>query len=647
MKKLTAQSPRYGKLPVRHDSRNLMYEKYITASKLPPSPPAKHWEKNLPGNWGMMGNYSIADCTCASAGHLIMNWTGNVSKKQKVIPDKEIIAAYAAVSGYDPSTGANDYGANLLDVLNYWRTHGIGNDRLFGYVGIELGNHSQIKETVFLFGGCYIGLQLPDTATPDQPIWSVPVSGAHGPGAPNPNRGHAVPIVGYDERYLAIITWGKVKLMTWKFYDTYCDEAYALLSADWFNQKKLAPDGFNWDELQKDMKLITKPKKYFTSGPFSGVDVTDAFAAAAIKNTPVKPKLGNISWPSNLQPQQGLLSNFKKGAKINGAIGETIDALLIAYTDYETEALLEVFTGSSTWSATVKQNWYQYTHNFSKYKSKITRGWTNALKNGVFGYMLPFTIGNKKVLVYKSELHPKNNGKYLPFVPVMQQIIGDVNPPLILTTGTAGAIGNKVNCGDVIITEVARLHCQDNYVGFGDIAMMSHNNTELKNETAFTVNSQYIDYANNHFTQLSVPGLNTCHDEFSGNAAYSFLKKNDSPAIYQHIAGVQPMDIVSADYLTVDDTDNLEQLQSLGIMNDTDDAFAVYAIKKLSGRQPHWLSVRNASEPQITDPSFSSGQTLAAKIKQVKNLAGSIYGVYQYCTTLNSAFACWAIIAGL
>jgi hypothetical protein len=28
-------------------------------------------------------------------------------------------------------------------------------------------------------------------------------------------------------------------------------------------------------------------------------------------------------------------------------------------------------------------------------------------------------------------------------------------------------------------------------------------------------------------------------------------------------------------------------------------------------------------------------------------MAGTVYGIYQYCTTLNSAFACWGVIAGL
>jgi hypothetical protein len=107
------------------------------------------------------------------------------------------------------------------------------------------------------------------------------------------------------------------------------------------------------------------------------------------------------------------------------------------------------------------------------------------------------------------------------------------------------------------------------------------------------------------------------------------------------------MDIVSADFLTVDDTSNAEQLQDLGIMNDTDDAFLFYAISHINGAKPNWLSIRNASEPQIVVPSFPPGTTQGAVVNKLKGVAGSIYGIYQYCTTLNSAFACWGVVAGL
>jgi hypothetical protein len=89
-------------------------------------------------------------------------------------------------------------------------------------------------------------------------------------------------------------------------------------------------------------------------------------------------------------------------------------------------------------------------------------------------------------------------------------------------------------------------------------------------------------------------------------------------------------------------------LQPLGLMNDTDDAFAFFAIDELPAAQrPKWLSIRNASEPQIVVPPFPAGTTPTQVIDKLKSVAGAIYGVYQYCTTLNSAFACWGVVAGL
>jgi hypothetical protein len=136
-------------------------------------------------------------------------------------------------------------------------------------------------------------------------------------------------------------------------------------------------------------------------------------------------------------------------------------------------------------------------------------------------------------------------------------------------------------------------------------------------------------------------------------SGYGFVKKNvQPPAIYvteiNPVPGPEPMAIVSADYLTVDDNNDSEGLQALGIMNDTDDAFLFYAISTSSGStKPNWLSVRNASEPQIVAKPFPAGTSSETIINTLKATAGSIYGIYQYCTTLNSAFACWGVVAGM
>jgi hypothetical protein len=46
--------------------------------------------------------------------------------------------------------------------------------------------------------------------------------------------------------------------MTWEFFDKYCDEAYAIISPDWFNSELVSPVGFKFDELKKDLAAIKK-----------------------------------------------------------------------------------------------------------------------------------------------------------------------------------------------------------------------------------------------------------------------------------------------------------------------------------------------------------------------------------------------------
>lgn len=41
--------------------------------------------------------------------------------------------------------------------------------------------------------------------------------------------------------------------MTWIFWDSYCDEAYAILSSDYVTEKKVTPPGFNLPQLQADL----------------------------------------------------------------------------------------------------------------------------------------------------------------------------------------------------------------------------------------------------------------------------------------------------------------------------------------------------------------------------------------------------------
>jgi len=244
-----------GKQAARHDPRTLLLASYITPA-LPTPPAAFDLTAKVGSSWGMMDNDQIGDCTCAAAGHLLMEWTANAGKKMFAPSDKQIVAAYSAISGYNPETGANDNGANEIDVLNYWRQTGIAGHKIGAYVALEPSNHTHIMDSVYIFEGCYIGLALPTSAQAQvqnhQP-WSVPPGGPTGDGQPGSWGGHAVPVVGYDARTVTVVTWGALQAMTWSFWDAYCDEGNAILSNDYLNGKKLAPQGFSLQQLQGDL----------------------------------------------------------------------------------------------------------------------------------------------------------------------------------------------------------------------------------------------------------------------------------------------------------------------------------------------------------------------------------------------------------
>jgi hypothetical protein len=254
----------YGRLPARKDNRTLSFAAYA-GPELPAPPETVDWTASVQ-SWGMMRNDSVGDCTCASAGHLIMSWSANAAGTVVIPTDDEVLAAYSAITGYDPASGMNDNGAVEVDVLNYWRRTGIAGNQITAFVSVDPQNGQHVRQAIQLFGGIYLGIDMPRSAerqTDDGEPWDLtalpfldPIVG-----------GHAVPALGYDAQYLKVITWGKVQLMSWAFLDRYCEEAYCLLDTAWLSTRGFgwwdclwkppeSPGGFNLDQLNSDLAAL-------------------------------------------------------------------------------------------------------------------------------------------------------------------------------------------------------------------------------------------------------------------------------------------------------------------------------------------------------------------------------------------------------
>lgn len=233
-----------GRLPKRTDDRTLQLASYKQAS-LPAAPPVTQWGVKVP-SFPMYANDHLGDCTCAAVGHMEQIWTSQAGQIWTPT-ETEVMNMYWA-------TGTQDTGRVELDVLNYWRNQGFGDQqhKIAGYVQVNPLNHAEVKEAAFLFGGLYIGIALPLSAQ-SQTFWKL----TNGPdAAPGSWGGHAVNVTAYCGSYLVVATWGMRMKMSWGFWNKYVDECYAVLSPDWFNSASTSPSGYNFAQLQADLSQL-------------------------------------------------------------------------------------------------------------------------------------------------------------------------------------------------------------------------------------------------------------------------------------------------------------------------------------------------------------------------------------------------------
>jgi len=161
-----------GRKAIKTDTRTLCLARYLTPS-LPPPPPTADWTRGQT-DWGMMLNDTLGDCTIAGVGHVVQVWDLNTTSTTSVeaIPDSTILDYYESWDGYNPSDPSTDQGGIELDVLNYWKKSSFANHNLLAFADPSVANIDEVRQSIALFGGVYIGLSMPITAQ-TQDVWDV------------------------------------------------------------------------------------------------------------------------------------------------------------------------------------------------------------------------------------------------------------------------------------------------------------------------------------------------------------------------------------------------------------------------------------------------------------------------------------------
>ena len=225
---------------------------------LPAPPVACDYTKQATSALAKIFDNDQLGCVVAGMAHVVGVLTGNAGMPPFLYSDQQIIGLYSAIGGYVPGKPDTDQGCNEQTALNYWENNGApsGSHRIAGWLSVNAADPTEYRAALWLFENLYFGIELPDK-------WVNPMPSAPGfvwdaAGPPDPENGHCVVGVGYNNKGVTIATWGMTGLMTDHAIAKYATpdaggELYTVVSQDAIDKaSQKAPNGFDWSQLLAD-----------------------------------------------------------------------------------------------------------------------------------------------------------------------------------------------------------------------------------------------------------------------------------------------------------------------------------------------------------------------------------------------------------
>lgn len=335
-----------------------------------------------------------------------------------------------------------------------------------------------------------------------------------------------------------------------------------------------------------------------------------------IKTTPDLPA---INWGAIGKQAPALLNT--PGGELPNA-----DAVVISWTDAEWAAMEHVFCNSAvgmTYAGRNSSSWAGW--------QKYTNGLPTVKDFSCWGEFRAVQIGGSKVLLFKSETHLDFPGaQYLS--QLIDRIISNVKPKLILSTGTAGGARPTDHVGTVNAVRAATLYeSKQPQSAWPDYASSWHAGWSTISHAGFNkllfpvpTTSSDLDSIRTQFN--SFWGVSyQMSDLDPGNVNVA----DPQPAINNLTAIGTPL-LTTDSFVVGNNSGNLGKFACV----EMDD---VIIARECLANKISYGSVRNISDPV-------QNSTLPEKIQA--HWGQAIYDAYGLYTSYNGAIAAWAILNG-
>ena len=215
---------------------------YFDGGQLPKAPAKCTYA--LKTNYPMADNDRLGDCVLA----------GHIHLTQAVAQENGGTYTYpgniATQDEYFKLTGGADTGLVESTFLQSAKNSPILGSQIDTFGVLDHSNVDEVKSAIYTFGGAFLGVALPQSAQNQFPgTWSVvpnsPIIG-----------GHCIVAIGYDSRFVYIVTWGTVIRCTWEWFTTYVEEAYAIVYTEEVQKNRGPLKQLDIDRLRADIASL-------------------------------------------------------------------------------------------------------------------------------------------------------------------------------------------------------------------------------------------------------------------------------------------------------------------------------------------------------------------------------------------------------
>lgn len=328
---------------------------------------------------------------------------------------------------------------------------------------------------------------------------------------------------------------------------------------------------------------------------FAAAPASDQAAALAAGAQPP-----TIPWPAGLAP-----TPFRPATKPTPTTPlPRADVLIVTYHTAEGHALADVLTPG--WDL---NHWYRYRNGWRNLKKTVQAG-APSLTRDQAGRWATTKIGDATVVLVKSDLHPCLDGEQFPVHALWQQMLDQVQPRVVIGTGSAGGLGPDVAAGDVIVSRHVRWQATAGH-GSQPWARRAYSSTARLRPGQFT-------FAAQHLLPAAAGGL-----------------LGDRPRRLLIDTSRHRNSVITTDSLATaaDRAGLLPHLSSARAVEMTDAVLGFVCAER--SQPPGWVSVRTAHDAQTDVPGQDEGRRETA----------SAYEQTAYWASLSSAIACWGLIA--